>query len=359
MLLIITPIVPILIIFKSVHLTFKIKKMVANWRRTHSSPSSAWMEINIMEQKNKNVKDALFKMKNAETNLEGFVQLFVLLCFYLIPLLWPRVSGLGPEFEKSNSNTFSAAWVVLILSPVMTLISNIIATISAMDISKQNQISFKSKIVLAFYLLLQWASHMFLKIPTVLASLSHSPAISPTYAALLISLPILVHWCCLLFWMKSRIRSLPDIINHLVSNMWLVTPARIREGQREIHKSREQACYILLVGLNMMTTAGITAWLLMDERPVLTSSLFQSASQEFLALAAAPAIGCLLLSCVFLVIYYRYCHNWRLIGSHRDFNCCCLCCCCSALGRLCTKEKPITGEIPFWEKVSITKSCSC
>ena len=82
LLLVLTPIVPIVIIFKSVHLTWKIKNMVANWKTNHKgSPSSAWMEINILEKKESNVKAALYQMKNAEANLEGFVQLFVLICF--------------------------------------------------------------------------------------------------------------------------------------------------------------------------------------------------------------------------------------------------------------------------------------
>ena len=241
----------------------------------------------------------------------------------------------------------SSAWIVLILSPTITMMSNIFANVSAMDISKGRQLSLKSKLVLTLYLLSLLSSQLFRMIPTVLASLSHNPAISPETAALLLLVPILVHWAFLLFVMSSRIKSFPDTVIHLASNMWLVTPARVNEGRNEVHKSREQALYLLALGLNMVATITLTAFM-MNGTAILTSLPFPSAAVEYLVIGGAPAISCHLLSCALLVFYYRCCHNWRGIGGHRDVTCCC----CTPIGRLCSKEKPIPGEIPFWEQVS-------
>ena len=80
LLCLLTPIIPLSILFKSVSLTMKMKVLVANWRnnKTRESPSAAWMKINVLEREKKNVKVALSQMKSSEANLEGNFQLFVL-----------------------------------------------------------------------------------------------------------------------------------------------------------------------------------------------------------------------------------------------------------------------------------------
>ena len=102
---------------------------------------------------------ALFHMKSAEANLEGTIQLFVIICLHFIPFLLPKVSGLGRDFEPSQRST--GVYVLLFVSPIVTLISNIIATVSAMDINKGGQLSLKGKCIFGMYLLFQLASHLF------------------------------------------------------------------------------------------------------------------------------------------------------------------------------------------------------
>ena len=106
---------------------------------------------------------ALFHMKSAEANLEGTVQLFVIICLHFIPFLLPKVSGLGSDFEPSQRST--GVYVLLFVSPVVTLISNIMATVSAMDINKGGQLSLKSKFIFGMYLLFQLACHLFRMVP--------------------------------------------------------------------------------------------------------------------------------------------------------------------------------------------------
>ena len=140
------------------------------------------------------------------------------------------------------------------------------------------------------------------------------------------------------------------------------------EGRNQEHKGKEQMMYLLLVGLNM-TGAVIATVYLMDGPLVLTRLLgvpiapddskfwtslpISPAALEFLILGAAPALLCHLLSCFLLIAYYRYAHTWKQIGGERDLDscCCCCCCCCTCIGRLCSQENPVVGEIPIWEQV--------
>ena len=117
--------------------------------------------------------------------------------------------------------------------------------------------------------------------------------------------------------------------------------------------------HLVLAGLNL-TGAVIATACLMDGEPVLISLFFgstlpiTSAAAEFLILGAAPALLCHLLSCLLLTAYYRKAHNWRQIGGERDLECCTCCCCCfcfARIGRLCSQENPVVGEIPIWEQV--------
>ena len=152
--------------------------------------------------------------------------------------------------------------------------------------------------------------------------------------------------------------------------MWSILPWRLGEGKSQFHKGRELAMFLMLAGLNvtghliatlfLMASEGralvplMTAAITSDGSPLLPLLPKGPAAQEFLLLGLLPAILCHLVSCCFLVCYYRCSHTWREIGS--DINCrrcccCCYCCCCPSIGRLCSQKNPITGEIPFWEKV--------
>ena len=134
-----------------------------------------------------------------------------------------------------------------------------------------------------------------------------------------------------------------------------MTPPRTDEDQNQVHKGKEQLFLWSLMGVNITAASVATAFLMDPNGPRIQSflpDLFPR--QEFLLLGGAPALLSHLLSGVLLTIYYRCSHTWREIGS--DINCrrcccCCYCCCCPSIGRLCSQKNPITGEIPFWEKV--------
>ena len=216
-LLLLTPISPITIIFKSVRLQMKMKIMAVRWKKNHKeSPASAWLEINRLEKKKTKMEGALYQMKSAEANLEGFIQLFVLICFYFVPILLPKVSGLGSEFEENNRSMTS--WLLLILSPIFTLGSNVIAIVSSVNMKKGGQLSSVSKCLIGLFSLFQLSSHLLRMVPTVLVSLKtdQEPALDPWHAALVLILPPLVHWCLLITFLPLRIKKFPDRIFHLI-----------------------------------------------------------------------------------------------------------------------------------------------
>ena len=211
------------IIFKSARLSLKMRMKVAKWRNNKDteSPTAAW----VVEKKKKKVLVALSHMKSTEANLEGTVQLFIVICFLCIPFLVPKRSGLGLEFEPSNSST--GKLVLLYVSPVVTLMSNIAATVASLDLNKGRQLSFVGKCIMGTYLLLQLSSHLLRMIPTVLASLpclnsppclpsSTTPALNPLNAALLTFVPIFMNSLIYMMVMSDRIKKLPDKISHLI-----------------------------------------------------------------------------------------------------------------------------------------------
>ena len=210
------------ILFKSNGLAMKIRMKVAKWRKSKGfeSPTSAWVSIKELENKQTSVMTALSYMKSTEANLEATIQLIVLICFHFIPFLLPKVSGLGPEFEPTQRCTW--VLILLIVSPIVTFISNIVATVTALDITKGSQLGFKGKCLLGMYLLLQLSSHAFRIIPTVLASLpcldtTHCfPKRSASLGSLQASLLFFTSAFVNMILISDRIKALPDKIFHLI-----------------------------------------------------------------------------------------------------------------------------------------------
>ena len=190
--------------------------MVAKWRNNKDTESPTWVSLvgkNNLEEKKKDGKIALSHMKSTETNLDGMIQLIVILCFHFIPFMLPKVSGLGQEFEPSNRST--GVLILFCVSPVVMLFSNIASAVS--ETNEGHRLSFGRKCIMGSYVLLQLFPHLFRVIPTVLASLpcianppclpDEQPALSSRNAYLLITAPFLTNYMINLILMPKRIRS--------------------------------------------------------------------------------------------------------------------------------------------------------
>ena len=99
-----------------------------------------------------------------DVSLEGIVQLFVLISLYFIPAVLPRVSGLGAEFEDTNPAW--TTWILLVGSPILTLVFTISSILTAVNINKGGQLSLQSQFLFSFSFFCQLASYLFRRVPT-------------------------------------------------------------------------------------------------------------------------------------------------------------------------------------------------
>ena len=344
-LFLLSPITPLTIIVKSAWLSMKITQMLSKWKKAdEGSATNLWLDMENMKEEKRKVSAAFSQLKMMEINVEAVVQLFILITFYFVPRIIPQSHGLGSEFD-SDDQTWSS-WLLLIGSTTFTAISVIGSTLSAIDLSKRGGLGIKAKGILSISLSFQLASHMFRNIPIVLASLGLTPSLAPFQAGLLLALPTFTHWILLLITMPPRVTNFQDKMAHLVSNMWMVHPARTMENHKvQVHKSREQTFALTSVLINTTITSIIAA-ILMDGKGNLTY-LGLSASLEFLVLGGVPAILCHLLGCLFLALYYSCSHTWREIGKEREEGrCrgCSRCKRCRFLSRICNQQDPVVAE---------------
>ena len=339
-----SPIIPITIIVKSTWLSMKMTSMVANWRKNgDSSPSNLWLELEKMQEQKKKVSASFSQLKQMEINLEAIVQLFVLTTFYFVPRISLNGHGLGSEFD-SDDQTWTS-WLLLIGSTTLTAISVIVSTISAMNLSKRGGLGIKAKVVLGISIAFQLASHMFKNVPIALLSLGLTPTLSPMKAFLLLTLPTFAHWILLLIFMPSRVAEFEEKLVHMVSNMWMVHPARtIYNHKDQVHKSREQTLALTSVLVNTTITSSIAVTLMEGDGKL--TNLGLSASLEFLVVGGGPAILCHLLGCLFLGLHYSFSHTWREIDQEREEGR------CRFLSRICNQTDPVEAEYSSWEQAT-------
>ena len=343
-LFLLSPITPVTIIVKSVWLSMKMTQMLTKWKKAEdSSASNLWLEMEKMKEEKKKVTASFSQLKMMEINLEAVVQLFILITFYFVPRIIPQAHGLGSEFEEEEQSWFG--WLLLIGSTCLTAFSVIGSTLSAISLSKGGQFGIKTKLILGLSLSFQLASHMFRNVPAALASLGHAPALAPIKAAFLLTIPTLAHWILLLVFMPPRVTKFQDRLVHLVSNMWMVNPARtINNHKNQVHKSREQTFALTSVLINTTITSIFTATLMEGEGKLTYLGL--SASVEFLLVGGGPAILTHLLGCLFLALYYSCSHTWREIGKEREEGR------CGFLSRICNQQDPVIAENPSLEQVA-------
>ena len=207
----------------------------------------------------------------------------------------------------------------------------------------------KSKLILGVSLTFQLSANLFKNVAIILTSIGTSPALRPAKAGLLLIVSRCAHLGLLITFMPARVTRFQDKLAHLVSNLWMVNPARTMENHKDqVHKSREQTLALLSVLINTTITSVVAATL-MEGKGQLTN-LNLTASLEFLVVGGAPAIFCHILGSIFLVIFYST-SMWREMDKEeRETGK------CGFLSRICNQQNPIVAEIPAWEEVSYSYS---
>ena len=106
-----------------------------------------------------------------------------------------------------------------------------------------------------------------------------------------------------MFCAPARLTNFQDKLSHVVSNMWMVHPARSADNHKDqVHKSREQTVAFVSVLINTTVTSVLAALLMEGEGNLISFKL--SASQEFLVIGGGPAVLSHILGGVFLLLYY-------------------------------------------------------
>ena len=182
--------------------------------------------------------------------------------------------------------------------------------------------------------------------------------LSTTTAALLLFLPLIIHWT-LLILLYARLNivtfwrlSVKDKVLHLMSNTLLTLPVRKSKKEEQVHKAREIFWSLVLVELNLIGTALVTTALVNfdvqqnqdsvnESRVTQTRFLFHFENivpfvnsdgyivnykravytiPNFFLCFGLPSLFCHLAGSLLLLLQYKLVHPWRHLGKKREAN---------------------------------------
>ena len=348
---------PIVVILKSVQLTVKKQEVKNEWKKkTPRVTTTKWEEFRNLDFKYRGVVEAYSDLKMAESSVESVVQFFLLLVFTLASVMLPRTSGFGLVKDDSPGTT-----VFLGISLLATYVNIIVAIINAMDNKKDGQLGFLEKVVHGISATFQMLAHLLLMVPIVFLALpktdypaadgSEDASLTPTQAGLLLTLPIAFRWISILilhcwltknetgFWKmpcSDKLTYLRRIFLHLVSNTWVTMPMRSTAKTQQVHRGKEICWSLMLAGINIISTWAVAASLMENKSPWFLPKTDFTSDNEFLLLAALPALVSHLIGCAFLALHYGCCHRWRKLYTWQKVE---------------KSRKGLQEEIPSWEQV--------
>ena len=194
----VTPLIPVAIIYKAVSFSIQKLRLKAKRRRSNDvEVTSMWFSLNIIQRKNRTLMVAYSDLKIVEASLEAIPQIYFLTVFSLASWVLPENSNLG--LTSSPQITFAEA-AFLLLSLGLSYASAISSIISAMDIRKQNQLTFSSKLLLGLSVTFQIAGRLWPMVVISMLAIVDTPPLSASQAGLLLILPVICHWVWVVPW---------------------------------------------------------------------------------------------------------------------------------------------------------------
>ena len=194
----VTPLIPVAIIYKAVSFSIQKQTLKAKWRRSNDvKVTSMWFSLNIIERKNRTLMVAYSDLKIVEASLEAIPQIYFLIVFALASWVVPETSHLGltsPPHITYDEEAF------LLLSLAASYTSAISSIISAMDIRKHDQLTFSSKLLIGLSVTFQIAGRLWQMVVISMLSIVDTPPLSASQAGLLLILPVICHWVCVMTW---------------------------------------------------------------------------------------------------------------------------------------------------------------
>ena len=199
-----TPLIPALLVLRTVALSTKKRQLEVGWRKgaQNISLSQAWHMYDTIEGEKEGLMKLYSEMKIVEASLEATPQLSLLVVFTLASWILPNYSRLGLLEEDT-----AYVWTFVILSLLQTFVTIVFAVLDNINIQKGDQLNLKCKIVLGASLFFLLLARLLIVVGIIFAGLPQfdqrnqnlsMPALSSRQAALLLALPIFLHWIALI-----------------------------------------------------------------------------------------------------------------------------------------------------------------
>ena len=193
----VTPLIPVAIVYKAVSFSIEKQMLKARWRQSKDAEvTSLWHSYRLVTKKNRDLMVAYSDLKMVEASLEAVPQIYFLTIFFLASWLLPETTLLG--LTSSPKITFSEG-AFLFLSLGHSYATTILSITSAMDIRKHGSMTLANKVLLALSVTFQIAGRLWPMVVTSMLAIVEIPPLSASQAGLLLILPVVTHWVCISF----------------------------------------------------------------------------------------------------------------------------------------------------------------
>ena len=313
LLMVLSPITPVVIILQAVKLQVMQKTIITKWRSNKGKmgnekeqPSKVFLKLNEVECQNHKVLKLYTDLKLIEMNIETIPQIICIVVYatyasYMKDTLIKDIQNL-----KLDSESF-----YFIMSFLMSFYTTINSLLVATNFLKRGQIGMKQKLILFPSYMFQIAPRVFALVGLIMlpmwltnknSSYEYSDYTIPNSVnGLFVFLHLPIHWLLHHIYYQNcnsiyQTLSYPDRILHILSNTWVSLPLR-NTVKEEDQKSKVQETAVSLAISWLYTTAmGLLVGLIIpDKRWIHYRFLF----------ILHPVAG------VFLGIYYNCVHTWR------------------------------------------------
>ena len=190
----ITPLIPVAIIYKAISFSIEKQRLKSKWRKSRDvGVTSLWHSYDLVHKKNRDLMVAYSDLKMVEANLQSVPQIYFLSVFFLASWLLPETTLLG--LTSSPKITFGEG-AFLFLSLGHSYTTTILSIFSAMDIRKDSKMTIASKVLLPLSVTFQILGRLWPMVVTSMLAIVDIPPLSASQALLLLLLPVVTHWVC-------------------------------------------------------------------------------------------------------------------------------------------------------------------
>ena len=331
-----TPVIPVVIILKALHLEAEKEHLVNTWRRNKrmartTSVSRSWHSYRRLEMERRGILEAFADLKMVECSTEAIPQLFFLIILTFSSVEHSEGTGLS-LLQDGEHHQEDISYIFLVVSLLQTITTIFMAITGALRIRKSGGLDLKSQVLLGLSATAQMLARLWLMVVCIVMALIQSslwPNLTLLQTSLILCLPIPLHWLALLLlYARLNITTFWQLcckekLLHLLANSWVTIPVRRAEERQQVHKAREQVFSLGLIAINL-TITGLAALLSTEVEGSLLLKLIGWPHLGFLGSLLELVLLPLILhlaGCGLLLLFYKTSHPWRQLGRERDRLC--------------------------------------